>query len=113
LCTPEDAEAGKKVIDDVAAQHGRAISPEHFGVSIAYAPPGLDLSAEFISALARRARGRPLEQIIPSGLDGLRALIEKFLGVGFSKFIVRPLTPPAEWRTELEALAGAVGSLQT
>jgi probable F420-dependent oxidoreductase len=113
LCTPEDAAAGKKVIDDVAAEHGRTISPEHFGVSIAYAPAGLDLGAEALAVLARRARGRPLEQIVPSGGDGLRALLEKFLAVGFSKFIVRPLTPPPDWRHELKVLATAVGDLQT
>jgi hypothetical protein len=101
------------VIDEVAAAHDRAISPEHFGVSIAYAPPGLDLAAEPIAALTRRARGRPLEKIIPSGLDGLRIMIEQFLEVGFSKFIVRPLAPPNEWRSELDALAEAVGDLQT
>jgi hypothetical protein len=63
--------------------------------------------------LARRARGRPLEEIIPVGLDGLRAFIEAFLAVGFSKFIVRPVAPPDEWRAELEPLAAAVGGLQT
>ncbi len=109
MCTPEEAAAGKQVIDQVAADHGRAISPEHFGVSIAYAPQGADLDAEPIAALARRARGRPLSQIIPSGLDGLRTMIESFLEVGFSKFVVRPLAPPAEWRAELEALAGGGG----
>jgi alkanesulfonate monooxygenase SsuD/methylene tetrahydromethanopterin reductase-like flavin-dependent oxidoreductase (luciferase family) len=113
LCTVEDAASGKKVIDQVAAEHGRTISPEHFGVSIAYAPPGTDLGAEAISALARRARGRPLDEIIPVGLDGLRSLIESFLSVGFSKFIVRPLSPPPEWRAELEPLAATVGGLQT
>jgi hypothetical protein len=35
------------------------------------------------------------------------------LEVGFSKFIVRPLGPPEEWRDELETLASAVGDLQT
>jgi hypothetical protein len=63
--------------------------------------------------LLRRARGRPLDQIIPVGLDGLRAMLESFLEVGFSKFIVRPLTPPPAWRPVLEELAGAVGDLQT
>ena len=41
--------------------------------------------------VTRRARGRPLDQLIPIGLDGLRALLESFIAVGFSKFIVRPL----------------------
>jgi probable F420-dependent oxidoreductase len=113
LCTPEEAAAGKKVIDEVADAHGRAISPEHFGVSIAYAPPGIDFGAEALGALTRRARGRPLDQIVPVGIDGLRRQIESYLDVGFSKFIVRPLAPPAAWPPELEALATGVGGLQT
>ena len=113
FCTPTDAADGKAVIDRVAAEHGRAISPEHFGVSLAYAPEGTDVSALASSPLARRARGRPLEQLIPVGLSGLRHMLEQFLEVGFSKFIVRPTAPPGEWRSELELLAGAVGGLQT
>jgi probable F420-dependent oxidoreductase len=113
MCAPEEAANGKRVIDEVAAAHGRAISPEHFGVSIAYAPVGTDLGAEPFSALTRRARGRPLDQIIPVGLDALRGLIESYLEVGFSKFIVRPLAPPQSWEPELEALAAGVGGLQT
>jgi probable F420-dependent oxidoreductase len=113
LCTPEEAGEGKAVIERVAADHGRAISPEHFGVSISYAPPGTDLNASPVSALARRARGRPLESMIPIGIDGLRALIEAFLGAGFSKFIVRPMAPPASWEPELERLAAGVGDLQS
>ena len=106
LCTPADAAEGKKVIDEVAAAHGRAISPEHFGVSISYAPPGTDLGASPLSALTRRARGRPLDQLIPVGLDGLRALLESFIAVGFSKFIVRPLTPPGAWASRAGAPGG-------
>jgi probable F420-dependent oxidoreductase len=113
FCTPADAEAGKAEIDRVAAAHGRGISPEHFGVSLAYAPEGTDVAALASSPLARRARGRPLEEIIPVGRGGLRSMLERFLDVGFSKFIVRPMAPPAEWRRELEQLADAVGSLQT
>jgi alkanesulfonate monooxygenase SsuD/methylene tetrahydromethanopterin reductase-like flavin-dependent oxidoreductase (luciferase family) len=113
LCTPGEAAEGKRIIDQVAADHGRSISPEHFGISVAYAPPGTDLEGEAVSALARRAKGRPLEQILPVGLSGLRALLESFLEVGFSKFIVRPMAAPGDWRPELEALAGGVGDLQT
>jgi alkanesulfonate monooxygenase SsuD/methylene tetrahydromethanopterin reductase-like flavin-dependent oxidoreductase (luciferase family) len=113
FCTPADAAAGKEVIDKVAAEHGRAISPEHFGVSLAYAPEGFDVTSLSSTPLARRARGRPLEEIIPVGMRALRALLERFLEVGFSKFIVRPLGPPDDWRAELDLLAAAVGNLQT
>ena len=51
--------------------------------------------------------------VVPAGLDDLRRFLEAFLEVGFSKFVVRPLARPASWRHELEALAGAVGDLQT
>ena len=40
-------------------------------------------------------------------------MLEQYLEVGFSKFIVRPLAPPPAWPAELEALAAAVGDLQT
>ncbi len=113
LCTPEEAAEGKRIIDQVAAEHGRSISPEHFGISVAYAPADTDLRGEAITALARRAKGRPLEQILPVGLSGLRTLLESFIDVGFSKFIVRPMATPGDWRPELEALAGGIGDLQT
>ena len=113
FCTPGDAAAGKTVIDRVADEHDRAISPEHFGVSLAYAPDGTDLGALASSPLARRARGRPLEDLVPVGLKGLRAMLERFLDVGFSKFVVRPTAPPPDWPEELAELAGAVGDLQT
>ncbi|HEX4435014.1 MAG TPA: LLM class flavin-dependent oxidoreductase [Acidimicrobiales bacterium] len=113
FCTPADAAEGKAEIDRVAAAHGRAISPEHFGVSLAYAPEGTDVGALASSPLARRARGRPLEEIVPVGRGGLRTMLERFLDVGFSKFIVRPMAPPGEWQAELEQLADAVGDLQT
>ena len=57
-------------------------------------------------------RPRSLE-LTPVGLPALRKLIESFIAVGFSKFVVRPIAPPPSWRAELEALSAAVGDLQT
>lgn len=109
LCTPEEASAGRVVIEEAAAKAGRSISGEHFGLSIGYATAPLDPGTA--RTLAAR-RPRALE-LVPIGLPALRALIERFLAVGFSKFVVRPLVAPASWRAELEALAAAVGDLQT
>jgi hypothetical protein len=50
---------------------------------------------------------------VPVGFDELRRFVERFIAVGFSKFVVRPLSPPASWRSELEEVAAAVGDLQT
>jgi probable F420-dependent oxidoreductase len=108
LCTPDEAAAGRVVIDEAAARAGRSISREHFGVSIGYAREPLD--AATTRALSRRPRA---VELTPVGLPALRDRIERFLAVGFSKFVVRPVVAPVSWRAELDALATAVGDLQT
>jgi probable F420-dependent oxidoreductase len=109
LCTPEEAAAGRVVIEEAAAKAARSISGEHFGMSIGYARVPIDPATARVMA-ARRPRSL---ELTPVGLPALRQLIERFIGVGFSKFVVRPVVPPASWRAELEALAGAIGDLQT
>ncbi len=109
LCTPDEAAAGRVVIEDAAARAGRSISAEHFGVSIGYASAPIDPATARVMA-ARRPRSL---ELTPVGWPALRKLIERFIGGGFSKFVVRPVTTPASWRAELEALAAAVGDLQT
>jgi probable F420-dependent oxidoreductase len=109
LCTPEEAAAGRVVIEAAAARAGRSISGEHFGISIGYARAPID-PAMARTMTARRPRS---VELTPVGLPSLRQLIERFIGVGFSKFVVRPLVAPPSWRAELEALAASVGDLQT
>jgi hypothetical protein len=97
------------VIEEAAARAGRAISSEHFGVSIGYASRPLDTETARVMG-ARRPRS---VELTPVGWPALRERVERFITVGFSKFVVRPVIPPASWRAELEALAAAVGDLQT
>src|SRR5256886_10949368 len=109
LCTPEEAKAGRVVIDEAAARAGRSISSEHFGMSIGYATASIDpVTARTMAA----RRPRSLE-LTPVGWPALREKIERFIDVGFSKFVVRPIVAPKSWRAELEALSAAVGGLQT
>jgi len=109
LCTPEEAAAGRVVIEEAAARAGRSISGEHFGVSIGYAGAPID-PATARMMVARRPRAL---ELTPVGLPALRKLVEQFIAVGFSKFVLRPVVAPTSWRAELEALATAVGDLQT
>ena len=109
LCTPDEAAAGRVVIDEAAAKAGRSISGEHFGMSIGYARAPIDPATARVMT-ARRPRS---VELTPVGLAALRALIERFIAVGFSKFVLRPIAPPSSWRAELEALSSAVGDLQT
>ena len=109
LCTPEEAAAGRVVIEEAAAKAERSISPEHFGMSIGYARAPIDPATARVMA-ARRPRSL---ELTPVGLPAVRQLIERFIAVGFSKFVLRPVVPPASWREELQTLAAAVGDLQT
>ena len=111
MCSPAEAERGRRVVEESAAAAGRSIDPEHFGVSIGYAHR--PLPDRVAAALAERARGRPLDDLVPVGLPALRELLERHVAAGFSKFVVRPLVQPTDWRSELDDLAGAVGHLQT
>ncbi len=123
LCTPEEAVAGRRVIEDAAAAAGRRIDPEHFGVSIGYtrgAPP--EQLARRVAARHAIAAGTPppaasgptdLRDLVPDGVAGVRRLIERFVDVGFSKFVLRPVAPPTSFRQELEELAEGVLDLQT
>jgi probable F420-dependent oxidoreductase len=111
LCAPEEAAAGRRVVEDSAAEAGRKISEEHFGISIGYARTALDDRTR--AALEARARGRKLVDVAPVGLDALRELIQRYVAVGFSKFVVRPLVLPGDWRRELDELAEGVLDLQT
>ena len=126
LCTPASASAGRQVIEAAAAGAGRAISDEHFGVSIGYAHRPLRPAAA--AAMAARSRGgdpselvpvgwdatrRLLETFVAVGWDATRRLLETFVAVGFSKFVLHPIEAPDDWAAELAAMGEAVGDLQT
>jgi probable F420-dependent oxidoreductase len=110
LCTPEEVESKRRVVEEAAAAAGRRIDPEHFGVSVGYARE--ELPAEAARRVAERAPGRDVADLVPVGMDGLHRLLERYIDVGFSKFVVRPVVPPRSWRTELEELAEGVLDLQ-
>jgi hypothetical protein len=78
-------------------------------MSIGYARAPIDP----VMARTMTARRPRSVELTPVGLPALRQTIEGFIKVGFSKFVVRPIVAPASWRAELEALAAAVGDLQT
>jgi alkanesulfonate monooxygenase SsuD/methylene tetrahydromethanopterin reductase-like flavin-dependent oxidoreductase (luciferase family) len=114
LCTPEEAAAGRDVVSTAAGEVGRSISPEHFGVSVGYATG--PLAAPVRARLAERARGQSVDDLVPVGHAALRDLLERFVDVGFSKFVLRPVDTGETvegLRAEFERLAAAVGDLQT
>jgi alkanesulfonate monooxygenase SsuD/methylene tetrahydromethanopterin reductase-like flavin-dependent oxidoreductase (luciferase family) len=110
-CTAEQARAARATIEQAAADAGRRIDPEHFGISIGYTHTELD--AEQLAALQARSRGADPRALVPVGHQGVREAIESYVAVCMSKFVVRPMFTPAAWSDELAGLAAAVADLQT
>ncbi len=110
FCTPAEAATGRVGVEEAAAEAGRTISPEHYGVTIGYLDSGAP--ADLLHRLG--SPRKPLDPAaVPVGLPALRARIEAFLEVGFSKFVVRPILPPESWPAELDRLADTLLDLQT
>jgi hypothetical protein len=112
-CTAAEAETARITIEAAAADAGRRIDPEHFGMSIGYADQPLD--DRQLAAIAARTGHRDVDprDLVPVGTAGLRRLLQAYIGVGISKFVVRRIGQVESWDTELAGLAAAVGDLQT
>ncbi len=111
LLTPAEAAAGKAAIDAAAAEAGREVEAEHFGVSLGYARE--TISERQIAQVARRRPGMDPAELVPIGLNGLKQRLQAFIDVGFSKFVIRPSEPPSDWQAALQEMAEAVLPLQT
>jgi probable F420-dependent oxidoreductase len=111
LVTPREAIAARERIQTSAANAGREVDPEHFGMSIAYARTDPQPS-QLVALTARRPDADPRE-LIPVGRHGLRALVQGYVDAGLSKFVVRPAARGDSWEAETRWLADAILDLQT
>ncbi|HEX2038550.1 MAG TPA: LLM class flavin-dependent oxidoreductase [Acidimicrobiales bacterium] len=108
--TPEEAVEGRAVVEAAAAGAGRSIDPEHWGVLVAYAHA--PLPDVVVERLRRRVPDVDPVDVVPVGLDALRTRLERFVDVGFSKFVVVPIVEPPDWDEEVGAVAAALLALQ-
>lgn len=112
---PDEAGTGWETINKHAAELGREIEDEHFGVLIPYrfGPLPEPLRA---GLGARRPDLSDPGVLIPNGWDELVTRIKDFVSVGASKFVVLPLVEPDgsdAWIRHLEEAADVVIPLQT
>lgn len=95
LCTPAEAAEAKEAIDHAAAEAGREIDAEHFGVNLSWVDG--PISDAVAASVAARRPGLAAEDVIAVGADGLTEQITRFVDVGFSKFVIRPAETPSSW----------------
>jgi len=63
--------------------------------------------------LVQRRPDADLDQLVPSSTNALLETIDAWIDAGYSKFLLRPVTPPPDWTEELEQLASEVLRRQT
>jgi probable F420-dependent oxidoreductase len=91
LMTPNEAGASVRVIQEAAAEARREVEPDHFGLSLPVALDGIP--APLLASIGRRRPDADPAVLVARGWDGARQMIEQYVEVGLSKFVVRPAGP--------------------
>ncbi|MEZ5231085.1 MAG: LLM class flavin-dependent oxidoreductase, partial [Acidimicrobiales bacterium] len=112
FCTPKQVSEARVTIEAIAAEHEREIDPEHFGALIPYRRPGEPVSDAMTAIVKARNPDAEPSDIVPDA-EQLPAAIGRFVDVGFSKFVIIPVTEPDDWSSELADLASIVRPLET
>ena len=92
--TPAEAGAGRQAIEAAAAEAGREIEPDHYGISLAVTDD--QSRPALLEVVQRRRPDADPEKLVASGWAGARALIEDYVAAGLTKFVVRPSWTPVD-----------------
>ncbi len=87
--TPAEAGAGREAIERAAAEAGRSIEPDHFGISLAVSDG--ELPAELAAAVRRRRPDVDPGELVAAGWDRLHRHLDGYLDAGLTKFVIRPV----------------------
>lgn len=109
--TPDQARAGREAIQAAAAEAGREIEPDHFGISLAVATDGV--SPEMLAAAAARRPDADPADLVADGWAQARELVERHVEAGLTKFVIRPAGPVASVTEFLDRFAAELMPLQT
>jgi probable F420-dependent oxidoreductase len=86
--TPQEARGGREQIQRAAAEAGREIEPDHFGINLAVSdsemPDGL------VAAVKRRRPDVNPADLIAGDWPDLHRQLDAYLEAGLTKFVIRP-----------------------
>ncbi len=86
--TPAEARAGREAIERAAADAGRRIEPDHFGISLAVADG--ELPPEVAAAARSRRPELDPADLIAADWDRLHRQLDAYIDAGLTKFVIRP-----------------------
>jgi probable F420-dependent oxidoreductase len=110
LLTPAEAGAAVAVINEAAADTGREVEADHFGLSLPVVLDGIPESLR--ASIGRRRPHTDPETLAAPGWDGARRMIEQYVEAGLSKFVVRPATRPEPFGSFIDGFARELMPLQ-
>lgn len=114
--TPDEAAVCRSQIKEAAEQAGREIEEDHYGMNIQVLPDGYEDSA-IDPLLVRIAKDRPdIDDpgiLISRGWAAARAEVQRFVDVGLTKFVVRPVVPVTSRSDFLDEFSARLLDLQT
>ena len=93
--TPAEAGAAVKTIQEAAAEAGREVEADHFGLSlpVTQSGPELGIPAPLLAAIGRRRPDADPDTLVARGWDDARRMLGHYVEAGLSKFVVRPAGP--------------------
>jgi probable F420-dependent oxidoreductase len=110
LLTPAEAREAVAVINEAAADVGRAVDDDHFGLSLPVALDGVPQSLR--ASIGRRRPHTDPQLLVAVGWDGARRMIEQYVEAGLSKFVIRPATRPEPFGSFVDGFVRAMLPLQ-
>ncbi|WP_432825367.1 TIGR03854 family LLM class F420-dependent oxidoreductase [Dactylosporangium sp. CA-092794] len=91
--TPAEARAAVDTIRAAAADAGREIEPDHYGISLVVA--GGDLPDALAATLRQRRPDLDPAELVARDWPHLHRLLDEYIAAGLSKFVIRTVAGPA------------------
>jgi probable F420-dependent oxidoreductase len=110
--TPAEAAAGRAAIKEAAAEAGREVEEDHYGISLAVAADGEIPDALIAAARQRRPDADPTSLVATSWPDA-RRMIGDYVDAGLTKFVIRPASPRDSFKPFLDSFITEMIPLQT
>jgi probable F420-dependent oxidoreductase len=88
LLTPDEARRGRELIETAAAEAGRVVEPDHYGINVAVAENGVP--DEVLAAIRKRRPDVDPTELVADGWPQLHRMIDGYLAAGLTKFVIRP-----------------------
>jgi probable F420-dependent oxidoreductase len=108
--TPAQSRRAIETIKASAAEAGREIEEDHYGMSIAVATAAIPSS--LVAIIRDRQPDTDPGELVPSGWREARDLIRRYIDAGITKFVIRPAGPVDEFRAFLDTFAAELMPLE-